>query len=61
MVLKTHFDSLVLKHVYKERNRLVDWLSKEGTQQNHGQWYIKEYNLKGYSGYYHRPFHEGQA
>lgn len=32
LLLKNHFDLIYFKHVYKERNRLEDRLSKEATE-----------------------------
>jgi len=34
------FDSLVISHVYRDRNMVMDTLSKEGLQLTLGQWHF---------------------
>ena len=44
-LFKHHFDSLSITHVYRERNRLDDKLSKDGAQLQEGQ-IIIERNIR---------------
>ena len=57
LVLKQNFDFLSITHVYRERNRVADKLSKEGTQLQEGQG-ISETFLRDSGCFYHIPFHE---
>ena len=41
--IKTNFDSFTCHHVYREQNRTVDALSKEGLQMDEGQWLISKH------------------
>jgi ribonuclease HI len=54
--LMASFDYFDIQHVYRERNMMVDLLSKEGLQMEHGQWMISEENNGTFYEYYHRPF-----
>jgi hypothetical protein len=51
----TTFDSISFSHIYKERNKMVDRLSKEASQLDYGSWNITEHSTGG-SFDYHRPF-----
>jgi ribonuclease HI len=54
------FDAFFIQHVYRERNMVVDQLSKAGIHMEQGQWHIVE-DLDGIiQEYYHRPFIEDQ-
>jgi ribonuclease HI len=53
------FDTISLSHIYRERNSLVDRLSKEAAQLEYGNWHITEHTENG-SFEYHGPFQEGQ-
>jgi hypothetical protein len=57
VVLKKHFDSLSITHVFRERNRLADKLSKEGMQIQERKGITKSF-LRDPGGLYHKPFHE---
>jgi ribonuclease HI len=48
------FDTISFTHLYRERNRLADMLSKEASQLEYGHWHIEEQSAVGSSGYYHR-------
>lgn len=52
-LIKIRFDS------YKERNRIVDALSKEGMQLDVCQWIISEHQNEDHFEFYHRLFIEG--
>ena len=58
--IKRLFDNIFVSHIYRERNQLVDKLSKEATQLAYGLWHVTEHTLDGAQEYYHRPFHESQ-
>lgn len=58
-LFEQHFDSLTITHVYRERNRLADSLSKEGVQLQAGH-IFSERILRDPEGFYHRPYHEEQ-
>jgi hypothetical protein len=59
LILNHFFDSLSFKHVYREHNVTIDWLSKEGMQLSMRQCHIEEHGIECPCGHYHRPFHEG--
>lgn len=50
------YKNLSIRHVYRERNRAVDKLSKEGLLLDYGQWKIMESRDGSHFEYYHRPF-----
>jgi hypothetical protein len=52
------FDSASLQHVYTERNKVADKLSKEGVQLDFGRWMIIEDKEGTHYEYFHRPFIE---
>lgn len=56
ITLKSQFDSFACSHIYRERNEIVDCLSKEAVQLNRGQWQIQEFREGIFYIYYHRPF-----
>ena len=58
--LKQQFNHISFTHVYRERNRVADQLSKEATlwHMDLGIWRITTYSHEGSYSYYHRPFHE---
>jgi len=58
LLLKQQFFKIYFTHVYRERNRVADGLSKEGTQLTYGTWKIQIIAPTGAFSYYHRPFHE---
>jgi ribonuclease HI len=45
-------------HVYRERNQLVDSLSKVGLHLPHGSWHILETKEEDTYEFFHRPFIE---
>lgn len=47
-----------LSFLYRERNIVVDTLSKDGVQMINGQWYIQAERERQVSNYYHPPFHD---
>jgi hypothetical protein len=55
--LKDIFDSLVISHVYRDKNMVADTLSKAGLQLTLGQWQL-EYKGEDTYAFYHRPFIE---
>jgi ribonuclease HI len=59
--LVASFDTLVVHHVFRERNMVANQLSKEGVQMGHGQWLIIEDNRGTIYEFYHRPFIEEQC
>ena len=59
-LFKQHFDSLSITHVYRERNKMDETLSKEGAQLQTGK-IILERMLRDPVGFYHRPYHEDHA
>jgi len=46
----------LLSHIYKERNEVVDFLSKEATQLIQGQWIIQQYRN---GDFFHAVYREG--
>ena len=54
--LKSQFDSFACSHIYRERNEIVDRLSKEAAQLNRGQWKIQEFREGIFYSHYHHPF-----
>ena len=58
LLLKHHFNTISFTHVFRERNRVADRLSKEATQLDYGTWRIQIFARTGAYSYYHRPFHE---
>jgi ribonuclease HI len=52
------FDSLVISHVYRDRNMVADSLSKAGLQLTLGQWHFTEHKGEDSNAFYHRPFIE---
>ena len=54
--LLANFESLSLKHVYRERNMEADRLSKAGINLEWGTWKITEKKETEANEYYHRPF-----
>jgi ribonuclease HI len=52
------FDSLVISHVYRDRNMVADTLSKDGLQLTLGQWHFTEHKGEDSYAFYHRPFIE---
>ena len=58
--IKQQFDHISFTHVYRERNRVADQLSKEATQGHldFGIWRITSHSHEGSYSYYHRPFRE---
>lgn len=58
LLLKQNFDSCSIIHVYREGNRVVDHLSKEGWELPEGQLQVEACYLDGLRGFYHRPFQE---
>ena len=60
LLLKQHFNKISFIHVYRERNRVADRLSKEAMQLDYGTWKIQILAPTGAYSYYHRPFHEMQ-
>ena len=59
--LKQRFDRISFSHVFKERNGLVDRISKEETQLPLGSWWVKEHSQGHIYRHYHRPFIDGLA
>jgi ribonuclease HI len=54
------FDTVVISHVYRDINMVVDSLSKEGLQLLQGQWHITEKKGEDSNAFYHRSFMEEQ-
>jgi len=54
------FDTLVIAHVYRDRNMVADSLSKEGLQLQQGQWHITKKKGEDSNAFYHKPFIEEQ-
>jgi len=52
------FDSMVISHVYRDKNVVADTLSKAGLQLTLGQWHFTEHRLDEYDAFYHRTFIE---
>jgi hypothetical protein len=52
------FDTFDIQHVYREKNMVVDQLSKVEIQMDYGQWIIVEDNNETLYEFYHRPFIE---
>ena len=61
VLLLQNFNDISFTHVYREKNGVVDLLSKEATQLSFGCWNIIEQDLDGIYCYFHRPFIEDQA
>ena len=61
VVLVLHNLKIYLLPVYREKNGVVDQLSKEATQLLFGCWNNLEQDLDGKYCYFHRPFIEDQA
>jgi ribonuclease HI len=55
------FDTVVISHVYRDKNLVADSLSKEGLQLSQGQWHITETKGEDTNAFYHRPFIEDQG
>lgn len=55
------FDTVVISHVYRDRNLVADSLSKEGLQLLQGQWHIIETKGEDTNAFYHRPFIDDQG
>jgi len=55
-MLKINSDLISCCHIYRERNVIVDALSKEGAQQNRGTWMIIEQHGSEHFEYYPKPF-----
>lgn len=61
-LIKQHFDSFFIAYVYRERNALVDSLSKKEVEQLlEGQIQIERMSEMEWGGFYHMPFHEENA
>ena len=58
LLLKLHFNYLAFNHIFRERNRVADRLSKEALQLDYGIWRIHIFAPTGVYSYYHRPFHD---
>lgn len=56
--LKSQFESFVCCHIYKERNEVVDFLSKEAAQLIRGKWIIQEYRNGHFFQVYHTSYIE---
>jgi ribonuclease HI len=52
------FDTLVISHVYRDRNMVADSLSKYGLQLSLGQWHITKQKGEDTNAFFHRPFIE---
>ena len=56
IILKSQFDSVICRHIYRERNQISNILSKEVAQQHFGTYMIQEQLRQDYYQYFHRPF-----
>ena len=58
--IKQQLNHISFTHVYRERNRVADQLSKQATvgRLDFGIWRITSHSHEGSYSYYHRPFHE---
>ena len=56
MHLKAHFNSIIVRHIYREQNHCADGLSKEATHIPAGQWIISEQSGSAQYQYFHRPY-----
>ena len=54
------FDTVVISHVYRGDNLVVDSWSKEGLHLLQGQWHITGKKGEDSNAFYHRPFIEDQ-
>jgi len=56
MHLKSQFNNIIVRHIYREHNHSADGLSKEATHLPGGQWIIHEQRGISQYQYYHMPY-----
>lgn len=56
--LKSQFYFIVCSHIYRERNEIIDRLSKEAAQLNMGQWIVQVFRDGEFYPFFHFQFIE---
>ena len=59
LLLEQHFNYLAFTHIFRERNRVADRLSKEALQLDYGTWRIQILSPTGVYSYYHDVLNAG--